>query len=151
MLEPDRSRFGIVFFFKQKTAYEMRISDWSSDVCSSDLKGDTIVDTDEYIRAGATLEAMQSLRPAFRKDGTVTAANASGINDGAAALVLMSEEEAAKRDAPVLARIASFATCGVDPSLMGIGPAPASRQALAKVGWSLASMGTGPRVAEGKS
>ena len=103
-------------------------------------KGDTIVDADEYIRAGATLDAMQALRPAFKKDGTVTAANASGINDGAAALVLMSADEASRRNAPVLARIAGFATCGVDPSIMGIGPAPASRQALAKAGWSLADL-----------
>ena len=103
-------------------------------------KGDTIVDADEYIRAGATFEAMQGLRPAFKKDGTVTAGNASGINDGAAALVVMSAEEAAKHNAPVLARIASFATCGVDPAIMGIGPAPASRNALAKAGWSIADL-----------
>ena len=103
-------------------------------------KGDTIVDADEYIRAGATFEAMQGLRPAFKKDGTVTAGNASGINDGAAALVLMTAEDAAKRNAPVLARIAGFATCGVDPAIMGIGPAPASRNALAKAGWSLADL-----------
>jgi acetyl-CoA C-acetyltransferase len=99
-------------------------------------KGDTIVDTDEYIRAGSTVEAMAALKPAFRKDGTVTAGNASGINDGAAALVLMSAGEAAKRGAPVLARVASWATAGVDPSIMGIGPAPASRKALEKAGWS---------------
>jgi len=103
-------------------------------------KGDTIVDADEYIRAGATLEAMASLRAAFKKEGTVTAGNASGINDGAAALVLMSAEEAARRGTPVLARIASWATCGVDPSIMGIGPAPASRIALEKAGWSLADL-----------
>ena len=103
-------------------------------------KGDTIVDADEYIRAGATIEAMAGLKPAFRKDGTVTAGNASGLNDGGAALVLMSADEAAKRGAPVLARIAGWATCGVDPSIMGIGPAPASRKALAKAGWSLADL-----------
>ncbi len=103
-------------------------------------KGDTIVDADEYIRAGATIEAMQKLRPAFKKDGSVTAGNASGINDGAAALIVMSAEEAAKRNAPVLARIASFATCGVDPAIMGIGPAPASRIALEKAGWSVADL-----------
>ena len=103
-------------------------------------KGDTVVDADEYIRAGATLEAMAGLRPAFKKDGTVTAGNASGLNDGAAALVLMSAEEAAKRGAPVLARIAGWATCGVDPSIMGIGPAPASRKALEKAGWSIADL-----------
>ena len=100
-------------------------------------KGDIIVEADEYIRAGATLEAMQALRPAFKKDGTVTAGNASGINDGAAALVLMSAADAAQRGATVLGRIAS---CGVDPAIMGIGPAPASRNALAKAGWSLADL-----------
>ena len=103
-------------------------------------KGDTVVDADEYIRAGATLEAMQGIRPAFKKDGTVTAGNASGINDGAAALVLMTAADAAQRNAPVLGRIAGFATCGVDPAIMGIGPAPASRNALAKAGWSLADL-----------
>lgn len=103
-------------------------------------KGDTIVDTDEYIRAGATVEAMAGLRPAFKKDGTVTAGNASGLNDGAAALVVMSADEAAARGAPVLARIASWATCGVDPSVMGIGPAPASRIALDKAGWKIADL-----------
>jgi acetyl-CoA C-acetyltransferase len=103
-------------------------------------KGDTIVDADEYIRAGATVEAMAGLRPAFKKDGTVTAGNASGLNDGAAALVVMSADEAAARGAPVLARIASWATCGVDPSVMGIGPAPASRIALDKAGWKIADL-----------
>jgi acetyl-CoA C-acetyltransferase len=101
-------------------------------------KGDTIVDADEYIRAGATVEAMAGLRPAFKKEGgTVTAGNASGVNDGAAAIVVMSADEAAKRGATVLGRIASWATCGVDPSIMGIGPAPASRKALEKAGWAL--------------
>jgi acetyl-CoA C-acetyltransferase len=103
-------------------------------------KGDTIVDADEYIRAGATLEAMAGLKPAFKKDGSVTAGNASGINDGAAALVLMSAAEADRRGAPVLARLASWATAGVDPSIMGIGPAPASRKALEKAGWSIGDL-----------
>ncbi|MEC3911240.1 acetyl-CoA C-acetyltransferase [Sphingobium sp. CR2-8] len=103
-------------------------------------KGDTIVDTDEHIRAGATIEAMEKLKPAFKKDGTVTAANASGLNDGAAALVLMTADAAAKRGATILGRIAGFATCGVDPSVMGIGPVPASRKALAKAGWSVADL-----------
>ena len=98
-------------------------------------KGDTVVDADEYIRAGATLEAAAGLRPAFKKDGTVTAANASGINDGAAALVLMSAEEAARRGLKPLARIASWASRGVDPAIMGTGPIPASRAALEKAGW----------------
>ncbi|MEZ5897399.1 MAG: acetyl-CoA C-acetyltransferase [Parvularculaceae bacterium] len=100
-------------------------------------KGETVVDTDEYIRNGATLESVAGLRPAFAKDGSVTAANASGINDGAAALVVMSEAEAAKRGVAGLARIVSAAHCGVDPSIMGIGPAPASRMALEKAGWSI--------------
>ena len=103
-------------------------------------KGDTIVSDDEYIRAGATLESVAGLRPAFKKDGTVTAANASGLNDGAAALVMMSREEAEKRGAPILATIKSWASVGVDPSIMGIGPVPASRKALEKAGWTLADL-----------
>ncbi len=99
-------------------------------------KGDTIVDQDEYIRHGATIDAMKSLRPAFAKDGSVTAANASGINDGAAAVVLMSAEEAKKRGITPLARIVSWAQSGVDPKIMGTGPIPASREALKKAGWS---------------
>ena len=117
-----------------------RFDDEIAPVTVKGRKGDTIVDKDEYIRAGATIEAMQGLRPAFKKDGTVTAANASGINDGAAALVLMSEAEAAKRGSAVLGRIASWATCGVDPSIMGIGPAPASSKALEKAGWKLSDL-----------
>ena len=101
-------------------------------------KGDIVFDSDEYIRDGATLEGVAGLKPAFKRDGgSVTAANASGINDGAAALVVMSEKEADKRGLTPLARIASWAHCGVDPSIMGIGPAPASRMALEKAGWSL--------------
>ncbi|ESZ21828.1 MULTISPECIES: acetyl-CoA C-acetyltransferase [unclassified Mesorhizobium] len=103
-------------------------------------KGDTIVDQDEYIRHGATMEAMTKLRPAFDKDGTVTAANASGINDGAAAVLLMTEAEAAKRGITPLARIVSWATAGVDPQIMGTGPIPASRKALAKAGWSVGDL-----------
>jgi acetyl-CoA C-acetyltransferase len=103
-------------------------------------KGDTIVTKDEYIRLGATLESVAGLRPAFSKDGTVTAANASGINDGAAALVLMSEEEAARRGLKPLARIASWAHAGVDPEIMGTGPIPASRKALEKAGWKVGDL-----------
>jgi acetyl-CoA C-acetyltransferase len=103
-------------------------------------KGDTIVEADEYIRAGATLEAAAGLKPAFKKDGTVTAANASGINDGAAALVLMSGEEADKRGITPLARIASWASCGVDPAVMGTGPIPASKRALEKAGWKVSDL-----------
>jgi acetyl-CoA C-acetyltransferase len=98
-------------------------------------KGDTVVERDEYIRHGATIEAMQKLRPAFAKDGTVTAGNASGINDGAAAVLLMSAAEAERRGIEPLARIASYATAGVDPKIMGTGPIPASRKALEKAGW----------------
>ncbi len=103
-------------------------------------KGDVTVDQDEYIRAGATLEMMAKLRPAFDKDGTVTAGNASGINDGAAAVVLMTEEEAARRGIEPLARIASWATAGVDPQIMGTGPIPASRKALEKAGWKVTDL-----------
>ncbi|MGB8621341.1 MAG: acetyl-CoA C-acetyltransferase [Paracoccaceae bacterium] len=98
-------------------------------------KGDIVVEDDEYIRSGVTLENMQKLRPAFAKDGTVTAGNASGINDGAAGVLLMSAEEAEKRGLEPLARIASYATAGLDPSIMGVGPIHASRKALEKAGW----------------
>jgi acetyl-CoA C-acetyltransferase len=100
-------------------------------------KGDVVVDTDEYPRHGTTPEILAGLRPAFSKDGTVTAGNASGINDGAAALVVMSEQEAARRGLTPLARIASWATAGVDPAVMGTGPIPASRRALEKAGWTV--------------
>ena len=101
-------------------------------------KGETVFNHDEYIREGATIDGVSGLKPAFKRDGgTVTAANASGINDGAAALIVMSEAEAQKRELEPLASIASWAHCGVDPSIMGIGPAPASRIALEKAGWSL--------------
>ena len=100
-------------------------------------KGETVVDADEYPKHGTTIESLTKLRPAFDKEGTVTAGNASGINDGAAALVLMSTENAEKRGAPVLARIKSWATAGVDPAIMGTGPIPASRLALEKAGWTV--------------
>ncbi|MDP5361324.1 MAG: acetyl-CoA C-acetyltransferase, partial [Paracoccaceae bacterium] len=103
-------------------------------------KGDIIVDQDEYIRHGATMEAMQKLRPAFTKDGSVTAANASGLNDGAAATLLMTADEAEKRGIEPLARIASYATAGLDPSIMGVGPVMASRKALEKAGWSVSDL-----------
>jgi acetyl-CoA C-acetyltransferase len=103
-------------------------------------KGDIVVDQDEYIRHGATIEAMQKLRPAFTKDGSVTAANASGLNDGAAGVLLMSDAEAEKRGINPLARIASFATVGLDPSIMGVGPIYASRKALDKAGWSVSDL-----------
>ncbi|MCP8938896.1 acetyl-CoA C-acetyltransferase [Alsobacter sp. SYSU M60028] len=103
-------------------------------------KGDVVVDQDEYIRPGTTLDAVAKLRPAFSKDGTVTAGNASGINDGAAAVVLMTAEEAAKRGLKPLARVAAWATAGVDPAIMGTGPIPASRKALEKAGWKVGDL-----------
>ena len=103
-------------------------------------KGDVVIDSDEYVRHGATFDAMQKLRPAFSKDGSVTAGNASGLNDGAAMLLVMTEEEAARRGLTPLARIASYATAGVDPAIMGTGPIPASRKALEKAGWSVGDL-----------
>jgi acetyl-CoA C-acetyltransferase len=103
-------------------------------------KGDVTIAADEYIRAGASLEALTKLRPAFDKEGSVTAGNASGLNDGAAAVLLMTEKEAAKRNIQPLARIASWGTAGVDPQIMGTGPIPASRKALAKAGWSVGDL-----------
>ena len=100
-------------------------------------KGDVVVDTDEYPKAGVTLESISKLRPAFDKEGTVTAASASGINDGAAAVVLMKASQAQKEGRPILARIVSWAHAGVDPSIMGTGPIPASRAALKKAGWKV--------------
>jgi acetyl-CoA C-acetyltransferase len=103
-------------------------------------KGDLIVDQDEYIRHGATIDAMTKLKPAFVKDGSVTAGNASGLNDGAAATVLMTEENATKRGLTPIARIAAYATAGLDPAIMGVGPVHASRKALAKAGWKVGDL-----------
>jgi acetyl-CoA C-acetyltransferase len=103
-------------------------------------KGETVVDSDEYPKHGTTIEALAKLRPAFDKNGTVTAGNASGINDGAAAVVLMTAEEAARRGIKPLARIVSWATAGVDPAVMGSGPIPASRAALKRAGWNAADL-----------
>jgi acetyl-CoA C-acetyltransferase len=103
-------------------------------------KGDTVVDKDEFIRHGATLESVAGLKPVFNKEGSVTAANASGLNDGAAALVLMSADEAARRGLKPLAKIASWANAGVDPEIMGTGPIPASKKALEKAGWSVSDL-----------
>jgi acetyl-CoA C-acetyltransferase len=103
-------------------------------------KGDVVVENDEYIRLGATIDGMTKLKPAFSKDGTVTAGNASGLNDGAAAVVLMTAEEAERRGIEPLARIASYATAGVDPAIMGTGPIPASRRALEKAGWKVSDL-----------
>ena len=109
-------------------------------VTIKDRKGDKTVDSDEHPRHGTTVEALAKMRPAFAKDGTVTAGSASGINDGAAALVLMTDKEAARRGIKPLARIVSWATAGVDPAIMGSGPIPASRAALKKAGWSTAEL-----------
>ena len=117
-----------------------RFKDEIAPVTVKGRKGDTVVDTDEYIRDGATIEAMAGLRPAFDKAGSVTAGNASGLNDGGAALVLMTAKEAAKRGLTPLARIASWAQAGVDPKVMGSGPIPASRKALEKAGWKAADL-----------
>ncbi|MBN8925861.1 MAG: acetyl-CoA acetyltransferase [Rhodospirillales bacterium 69-11] len=114
-----------------------RFKDEIAPVTVKSRKGDVVVADDEYIRHDSSMEAMARLRPAFSKDGSVTAGNASGINDGAAALVLMSGAEAAKRGLTPLARIASFATAGVDPAVMGTGPIPSTRKALSRAGWSV--------------
>jgi acetyl-CoA C-acetyltransferase len=117
-----------------------RFKDEITPVTVKGRKGDVVVDTDEYPKHGTTLEVIAKLRPAFDKEGTVTAANASGINDGAAALVLMKASEAAKLGKTPLARIAAWAQAGVDPKVMGTGPIPASRAALKKAGWSAADL-----------
>jgi acetyl-CoA C-acetyltransferase len=112
-----------------------KFKDEIAPVTVASRKGDVVVDQDEYIKAGTTMETLAKLRPAFSKEGTVTAGNASGINDGAAALVLMTAANAAKRGLTPLARIASWATAGVDPAIMGSGPIPSSRKALERAGW----------------
>ncbi len=117
-----------------------RFKDEIAPVTIKGRKGETVVSDDEYIRHDSTPEMMAKLRPAFSKDGTVTAGNASGINDGAAALVVMSASEAARRGLTPLARIASFATVGVDPAVMGTGPIPSSRKALQRAGWTVADL-----------
>ena len=121
----------------EKAQNDGKFKDEIVPVTISSRKGDTIVDTDEHPKHGTTVESLAKLRPAFDKEGTVTAGNASGINDGAAALVLMNADNAEKRGAPVLARIKSWATAGVDPAIMGTGPIPASRMALEKAGWTV--------------
>jgi acetyl-CoA C-acetyltransferase len=117
-----------------------RFRDEIAPVTVKGRKGDVVVENDEYPKPETTFDVLQKLRPAFAKDGTVTAGNASGINDGAAAAVVMSAAEAAKRGIAPLARIVSWATAGVDPAIMGTGPIPASRKALKKAGWSLDSL-----------
>ncbi len=132
----QQDQFAVASQNKAETAVKAgRFKDEITPVTIKSRKGDVVVDTDEYPRFGATLEGMAKLRPAFSKDGTVTAGNASGINDGAAAVVLMTAEEAARRGLTPIARIASWAQVGVDPAIMGSGPIPASRRALEKAGW----------------
>ncbi len=133
----DQDAFAAASQNKAEAAMnEGRFKDEIVPVTIKTRKGEIVVDADEYPKAGVTAESLGGLRPAFSKEGTVTAGNASGINDGAAAVVLMSAEEAEKRGVEPLARIVSWATAGVDPSIMGTGPIPASRQALDKAGWS---------------
>jgi acetyl-CoA C-acetyltransferase len=132
----EQDRFAVASQNKAEAAQKAgRFKDEIVPVTIASRKGDVVIDADEYIRAGTTLEAVAKLRPAFSKDGTVTAGNASGLNDGAAALVVMTAEEAERRGLTPLARIASFATTGVDPAVMGTGPIPSSRKALEKAGW----------------
>ncbi|MEP5926274.1 MAG: acetyl-CoA C-acetyltransferase [Nitratireductor sp.] len=132
----DQDQFALASQNKAEAAQKAgRFKDEIVAVTIKTRKGDIVVDADEYIRHGATIEAMQKLRPAFDKEGSVTAANASGINDGAAAALLMSEDEAARRGVKPLARIVSWAPAGVDPKVMGTGPIPASRKALERAGW----------------
>jgi acetyl-CoA C-acetyltransferase len=125
----------------EKARASGRFDDEIAPVTIKGRKGDTIVDRDEFIREGVAVASLSGLKPAFKRDGgSVTAGNASGLNDGAAAIVVTTREEAERRGAPVLARIASWASCGVDPSIMGIGPVPASQKALEKAGWTVADL-----------
>lgn len=136
-----QDRFAVASQNKAEAARKSgRFKDEIAPVTIKERKGERVIDTDEYIRDGVTYESVSSLKPAFEKDGTVTAANASGINDGAAAVVLMSAKDAAARGLKPLARIASWGQAGVDPALMGTGPIPASRAALKKAGWSIADL-----------
>ena len=134
----EQDAFAVASQHKASAAQKAgRFKDEIVAVTITGRKGDTVVTDDEYIRHDSTPEQMAKLRPAFSKDGTVTAGNASGINDGAAVLVVMSATEASRRGLTPLARIASFATAGVDPAVMGTGPIPASRRALERAGWSI--------------
>jgi acetyl-CoA C-acetyltransferase len=137
----DQDRFAVASQNKAEAARKAgKFKDEIAPVTVKGRKGDTVVDTDEYIRDGATYEALAGLKPAFAKDGSVTAGNASGLNDGAAALVLMSAKDASARGLTPMARIASWAQAGVDPKVMGSGPIPASRKALEKAGWKAADL-----------
>jgi acetyl-CoA C-acetyltransferase len=137
----EQDQFAVMSQNRAEAAQKSgRFKDEIVPVTIKSRKGEVVVEDDEYIRHGATLETMQKLRPAFQKDGTVTAANASGINDGAAAVVLMTAGEARARGIKPLARIVSWAQAGVDPAVMGTGPIPASRKALEKAGWNVGDL-----------
>jgi acetyl-CoA C-acetyltransferase len=137
----DQDRFAVASQNKAEAAQTSgRFKDEIAPVTMQSRKGDIVVDQDEYIRPGTTLDAVAKLKPAFSKDGTVTAGNASGLNDGAAAFVIMSATEAQRRGITPLARIASWSTAGVNPAIMGSGPIPASRRALEKAGWKVADL-----------
>jgi acetyl-CoA C-acetyltransferase len=134
----QQDRFAVASQNKAEAARKSgRFNDEIAPVTVKERKGERVVDTDEFIRDGVTYDGVSGLKPAFQKDGTVTAANASGINDGAAAVVLMTDKEARSRGLKPLGRIASWAHAGVDPAVMGSGPIPASRAALKKAGWSV--------------
>ena len=137
----DQDAFAVASQNKAEAA--QKAGKFAGEIASVTIKGrpgDTVVDQDEYIRHGATMDSISGLKPAFNKEGTVTAANASGLNDGAAAMVLMTADEAKKRGLTPLARIASWANAGVDPEIMGTGPIPASRKALERAGWTVADL-----------
>ncbi|HET6469694.1 MAG TPA: acetyl-CoA C-acetyltransferase [Geminicoccaceae bacterium] len=137
----EQDKFAVASQNKAEEAIKAgRFKDQITPVTVPSRKGDVTVDTDEYPKFGTTLESVQKVRPAFSKEGSVTAANASGINDGAAAVVLMSAEEAKRRGLAPLARIVSWAQAGVDPAIMGTGPIPASRKALEKAGWKVGDL-----------
>jgi acetyl-CoA C-acetyltransferase len=137
----DQDRFAVASQNKAEAAQKSgRFAGEIVPVTIKGRKGDTVVDQDEFIRHGVTYESISGLRPAFAKDGSVTAANASGLNDGAAALVLMSADDAARRGLKPMARIASWAHAGVDPEIMGTGPIPATRKALDKAGWKVSDL-----------
>jgi len=137
----DQDKFAVASQNKAEAARKAgKFKDEIAPVTIKTRKGDVVVDTDEYIKDGQTVEGLTKLRPAFDKAGTVTAANASGINDGGAVVVLMTAAEAKKRGITPLARIVSYATAGVDPSIMGTGPIPASKKALERAGWTVADL-----------
>lgn len=137
----EQDQFAVASQNKAEAAQKSgRFKDEIAPVTIATRKGDVVVDQDEYIRPGTTIDSVGKLKPAFSKDGSVTAGNASGINDGAAAVVLMTEAEAKKRGLTPLARIVSWATAGVDPAIMGTGPIPASRKALEKAGWKVSDL-----------